>query len=102
MNTCKSYEELSQDWKDQIGNLIGKMCGKSNIADVSVAESDLEEYKFKVTVCKFNTVKGWATIGYIRQDRNYKWVLTYKPRRSGGEKNLDRGRRIAGRTGSYG
>lgn len=93
---CKSYEELRTDWKEEISALVRKMCGKSHIADVAIEDSDLPDYKFKVTVMKYNTVKGWATIGYIRQDRNQKWRLTYQPRQRGQQ------RKIAGRTGSYG
>ena len=93
---CKSYEELPQTWKSEVSNLIGKMCGKSHIADVEIQDSDLPDYKFKVIVAKYNTVQGWATIGYIRQDRNYKWRLTYQPRQKGQQ------RQFAGKTGSYG
>jgi hypothetical protein len=98
MNKCKRYEELDPYWKDQVNKLIGKMCGKAHIADVEIEDSDLQSYQFKVTVCKYNTVKGWATIGYIRQDRNHAWKLTYRPRQRQNEKKLGR---IAGRTGSY-
>lgn len=99
MSKCKKYEELHPSWKAQVDELILKMCGKSHIADVSVEDSDLESYKFKVTVCKYNTVKGWATIGYIRQDNRHRWRLTYQPRQRGKEKQMGR---VAGKTGSYG
>jgi len=97
MNTCKKYDDLSQPWKDQIAGLIKKMKGKSNVADIDIDESDLKSYDFKVTVCKFNSVKGWATIGYLRNDlfRGGIWRLTYKPRKGKDEKSQ------AGRTGSY-
>ena len=93
---CKSYEELPLIWKGEVADLIGKMCGKSHIADVEVLDSDLPDYKFKVIVSKFNSVKGWATIGYIRQDQSNKWRLTYQPRQKGEH------RQFAGRTGAYG
>ena len=78
---CKSYEELHPTWKSEVSYLIKKICGKSHIAEVDVEDSDLPGYTFKVIVAKFNTVRGWATIGYIRQDRTHKWRLTYQPRR---------------------
>jgi len=99
MSRCEKYQELHPTWKSQVDELIGKICGKSHIAEIFVEDSDLESYKFKVTVCKYNTVKGWATIGYIRQDKNHSWRLTYNPRQRGQEKRLGR---VAGRTGSYG
>lgn len=98
MNTCKEYEDLHLSWKEQIEGLIRKMKDKSNIADVTIEKSELKSYEFKVTVCKFNSVKGWATIGYLRNDifRGGIWRLTYKPRITKGEKS------DAGRTGTYG
>jgi hypothetical protein len=97
MRHCKTYEELHPEWKSQVDLLIRKICGKSNIADISIEESDLKSYDLKVTVLKFNTVKGWATIGYLRNDlfRGGIWRLTYKPRLEKGEKSE------AGKTGSY-
>ena len=99
MNTCQKYDDLSPSGKTQIEGLIRKMKGKSNIADVSIEESELQSYEFKVTVCKFNSKKGWATIGYLRNDlfRDGVWRLTYKPRISKGEQKPD-----VGRTASYG
>ena len=100
MNTCKEYEALHSDWKDQIQALIKNMCGKSHIADITIEPCDLLSYDFKVTVCKYNNsgTRGWATIGYLRNDifRGGIWRLTYKPRLSKGEKSE------AGRTGVYG
>lgn len=98
MSKCKKYQDLYPKWKEQVDALISKMCGKSHIADISVEESDLPSYDFKVTVCKYNTVKGWATIGYLRNDifRGGIWRLTYNPRQPKGAT------RVAGRTGSYG
>lgn len=99
MNTCKEYDELHPDWKKQVDELIRKIKGKSHIADVTIEKSDLKSYDLKVTVCKFNTIKGWATIGYLRNDlfRGGVWRLTYKPRLSKGEEKT-----YSGRTGSYG
>lgn len=99
MNTCKEYDELPPVWKSEVSVLIQKIKGKSHVADTTIEKSPLSSYKFKVTVCKYNSSgsKGWATIGYIRQDM-FKggWKLTYKPRVRKGEKD------DAGKTGSYG
>lgn len=97
MAYCKKYNELPISWRNQVDALINKIKGKSWIADIDVEESDLKGYEFKVTICKYNTKRGWATIGYIRNDlfRGGIWRLTYKPRLAKGEKNT------AGRTGSY-
>lgn len=99
MNTCKKYDELHPQWKEQIQGLIKKMCGKSHIADITIAESELKSYEFKVQVNKYNNSgsKGWATIGYLRNDifKGGIWRLTYKPRISKGENNG------AGRTETY-
>lgn len=100
MDTCKKYDDLCQEWKDEIGLLIRKMCGKSHIADISICESDIQSYAFKVQVNKYNNSgsRGWATVGYIRHDlfKGSKWRLTYQPRLKKGEK-LD----MIGKTGSY-
>ena len=102
MNTCKKFDDLHQSWKDAAIKIINeRVCGKSHIADIDIEESDLKSYEFKVTVCKYNTVKGWATIAYLRSDiirSNSKtgWRLTFKPRVRKGEISH------AGRTGSYG
>lgn len=98
MSKCKSYEQLPQAWKSEVDTLVRKMCGKSHIADVEIEDSDLKGYKFKVTVCKYNSVKGWATIGYIRQDNRHRFRLTYQPRQRGEERSSGR---VAGRTGAY-
>ena len=99
MKTCKEYEDLHPNWKKQIDGLIRKMCGKSNIADITIEKSELKSYDFKVTICKYNSSgsKGWATIGYLRNDlfRGGIWRLTYKPRIAKNEKS------DAGRTGTY-
>lgn len=97
MVTCKEYDELSPEWKQQVDDLIKKMKGKSHIADVIVEKSDLSSYDLKVTVCKYNTRKGWATIGYLRNDlfRGGVWRLTYKPRLAKDERST------AGKTSSY-
>jgi hypothetical protein len=100
MNTCKKYDELHTDWKNQIDLLIRKMKGKSHVADVTIETSELSSYDFKVTVLKYNNSgsKGWATVGYLRNDlfRGGVWRLTYKPRISDGEKSE------AGRTAKVG
>lgn len=99
MNTCKKYDELHSDWKEQIDLLIRKMKGKSHVADITIEESDLSSYDFKVIICKYNNsgTKGWATIGYLRNDlfKGGIWRLTYQPRKIKGEKSE------AGRTGTY-
>lgn len=102
MDTCKKFDDLHQSWKDAAVEIIRtRMCGKSHIADISIEESDLTSYEFKVTVLKYNTVKGWGIIAYLRSDiirTNGKagWRLSFKPRIRKGE------REMAGRTGSYG
>lgn len=99
MVTCKKYDELHPEWKEQIQLLIKKMCGKSHVADITIEESELKSYEFKVQVNKYNNSgsKGWATIGYLRNDlfKGGIWRLTYKPRISKGESS------DAGRTGAY-
>lgn len=99
METCKKYQELHPDWKAQVDALIKRICGKSHISDITVEDSEIKSYEFKVTVCKFssNGEKGWATIGYLRNDlfKGGIWRLTYKPRLAKGEKSE------AGRTGTY-
>lgn len=104
MKHCERYEKLNPDWKKQVDFLVRKICGKSHIADVSIEDSDLKSYELKVTVCKFNTVKGWATIGYLRNDifNGGVWRLTYKPRLLNGERGATLGSsKVAGKTGSY-
>lgn len=97
MEACKKYYELSQEWRDQILKLIDKMEGKSNIADIVIEESPIAGYDFKISVLKFNSKKGWATIGYVRNDIFHGgiWRLTYRPRLKKGEKSE------AGRTPGY-
>lgn len=99
MTTCKKYDELHSDWKNQIEMLIKKMCGKSHIADITIEESELKSYEFKVQVNKYNNSgsRGWATIGYLRNDlfKGGIWRLTYQPRKTKGEKSE------AGRTSTY-
>ncbi|QKJ28452.1 hypothetical protein HQ865_01305 [Mucilaginibacter mali] len=89
METCKKYDELPQSDKEQILQLIKKMKGKSWICDVIIKESDLKSYTFFVSVLKYNTVKGWATNGYIRQDKlpDNIWRLSYKPKVVKGEQD---------------
>lgn len=94
-NHCESYELLSKADKDKVGALVRRMCGKANIAHIEILGSDLPGYKFKVEVYKYNSVKGWATIGYIGQDAKKGFWLTYQPKTS--VKNS----RIAGKTGAY-
>lgn len=100
MNTCKKFDDLHDSWKEAASRIIReRICGKSHIADIAVEESDLQSYEFKVTVCKYNTIKGWATIGYLRSDfmrnRSAGWKLSFKPKIRKGEKVT------AGRTGAY-
>lgn len=95
MDACKKYDALHPDWKKQIEAIIKKMAGKSNIADISIDESDLSNYEFKISVLKFNSRKGWATVGYVRNDLFHGgvWRLTYKPKLLKGEKpNITTGR----------
>lgn len=84
MNTCKKYDDLHKKWKEQISVLIKRMCGKSNIADIIIEDSDLSSYEFKVSVWKYNNSgsKGWSTVGYLRLDlfKGGIWRLTYNPR----------------------
>lgn len=99
MKTCKKYDELHPKWKSQIQVLIRKMCGKSNVADIDIEESDLKGYDLKVIVYKYSNsgYKGWATIGYLRNDlfKGGLWRLAYKPRLAKGEQS------DAGRTAKY-
>lgn len=97
MNTCKEFDILSFQWKNQILILIKKMCGKSNISDITIEKSELKNYEFKVTVGKYTANKGWATIGYLRNDifRGGIWRLSYRPKLTKDEKSE------AGRTGKY-
>lgn len=57
-----------------------RMCGKSHIADILVNESDLEDYKYFITVCKFSpsSGRGWATTGYARM-KGGKWSINMNP-----------------------
>lgn len=64
MAYCKEYYQLNQEEQNQVDVLIKKITGKANVADIDVEKSDLQGYDLKVTVCKYNSVKGWATIGY--------------------------------------
>lgn len=50
---CKSFEELHPTLKDEVRAMISGMCGKSNIADVFVEDSNLSDYKFNVTIMKY-------------------------------------------------
>jgi hypothetical protein len=97
MVTCKEFEELHPIWQAEIRTIIRKrMVGKSHVADIHIDVSDLQDYKYKVQVNKYNTVKGWATIGYFRHDlRKNRWMVSFKPRKRKGEKGS------AGKTGSY-
>jgi len=97
MTTNEKFQQLPEQWQESVRVLIRKMCGKSHIADVFVEDSDLAGYDFKVTVCKYNTVKGWATIGYLRNDlfKGGIWRLTYNPRKPKGAA------RVAGKTGTF-
>lgn len=99
MASCDKYNVLCQEWKDQIGLLIKKMKGKAHVADILIEESELKSYDLKVTVLKYNNSgsKGWATIGYLRNDlfKGGIWRLTYKPRKQKGESSE------AGRTAPY-
>lgn len=99
MNTCDEFEKLPESYKAEIRLLIRRMKGKSHVADITIEQSDLRSYEFKVTVSKYNSrgSRGWATIGYIRHDifKGDRWRLTYQPRRLKGETTY------VGRTGSY-
>lgn len=99
MNTCKKYNALPPECKQQIDVLIKKMKGKAHVSDIDIEESDLSDYDLKVTVCKYNSsgTKGWATIGYLKHDHSKGdiWRLSYQPKKNKGEKSQ------AGRTGSY-
>jgi hypothetical protein len=99
MVTCKKFDDLHPSWKEAATKIIlERICGKSHIADITVEDSDIQSYEFKVTVCKYNTVKGWATIGYLRSAymRNGSgWKLSFKPKLLKNEKIT------AGRTGAY-
>ena len=69
MQTSPKYKILHPSWQENIQKIIQKrMVGKSNVADIIIEDSDLSNYEFKVTVMKYNSVKGWATIGYFRND----------------------------------
>lgn len=99
MNVCTQYNNIHENDKQQIVLLIKKMCGKGNIADITIEKSQLKSYDFVVTVWKYSNSgnKGWATIGYLRNDlfNGGVWRLTYKPKLLKGEIN------IAGKTASY-
>lgn len=100
MEACKKYHDLPQEWKDKILKIIRKMTGKANVADIVIEDSNIAYYDFKISVLKFNSQRGWATVGYVRNDlfNGGVWRLTYKPRLRKGE-TLDRSQ--IGRTQPY-
>lgn len=59
------------------------MSGSANIADVVVSPAGIKGYRFRIEVLKYNSRKGWATVGYVYQDKQGSWHLSYKPKGAG-------------------
>lgn len=84
MTECKSFTALSPEDQASIRSLIGdRACGKANVAYIDISESDLPGYLFQVTVAKYNSVKGWSTIAYIKKDEKGDYKLSFNPRTNG-------------------